>query len=125
MPACIKCAQILSPAARNCPKCGSPANAREMRKQFGDCNSCGTQLNRYLHKSSNTSEYLRDGTTHYSRYVTHTPCSNCGDPAPLASWDDSSFLTGIVGIVLIGVVCAVIFGLFVLFAGASRYFGHG
>lgn len=103
---CPKCGNGLSPSAKNCPKCGAPANAAEYRRQYGPCRHCGALLERARHRQIHQSTYLRDGNTEYRHDVSHTPCPHCGDPKPLAGAADNPFIVwGVILCALLLLLC--------------------
>lgn len=109
--ACPHCANPLSPAAKSCPKCRSPANAREAGKRFVNCRACGTTLARAAVKTVGHETYMLNGTTHFRRTVQHHACPSCGEPKPSSEWHDSNANQTIIGLLGGG---AILFLLFVL-----------
>lgn len=110
---CPKCARPLSPAASNCPSCGSPANAYELARQYAACRTCSSQLRRDQHAKRVTRSYVVDGTTRYVERVQTSPCGHCGEPNPLGV-TTNPYPAKVMWAALLSL--AIMGGLFLLFA---------
>lgn len=110
---CGRCDSVLSSNALNCPKCNYPTP-----KNQAECNECNAVLDRARHKYKTASNYVYNGNTSSSSCTVHVPCTNCGEPQPLAM-TIQEFIKTVFNFVLAFLILVVISILY--FKGKSAY----
>ncbi len=86
---CRHCGNLISKAAEICPKCNKATyTAPEV---YGSCRVCGEELLCDRHREMCSilgRKHTGRGRLGMFCYIRHTPCTKCGEPAPLKCfWD--------------------------------------